>query len=95
MSIAFVIWYVYDSSCFTQVHKENATENNKDTEIINKITKSERIKTELKLQCPKNKITISITKKWNYNYTALQSHATSLILTEADIILYGIQMPLF
>jgi len=33
--------------------QDNATENNKDAEIIMKITKSERIKTELQLQSPK------------------------------------------
>jgi len=41
--------------------QQNATENNQDTEIIIKITKSERIKTELELQLVK-KITVTITK---------------------------------
>ena len=44
------------SSCFTQ-----------DTEIIIKIIKSEGIKTGIELQNPKNKITVTITKKWHYN----------------------------
>ena len=52
MSVAFIIWYVYDVKWFYTSTQENATENNKDTEIINKITKSERIKNELELQSP-------------------------------------------
>ena len=53
LSVAFIIWYVYDIKLFYTSTQENAAENNKDTEIINKITKPERIKTELELQSPK------------------------------------------